>query len=144
MKVLLDTSVLVAAMVEAHPHHSRALPWIQRAGRHEIAAVVASHSLAELYAILTSLPVRPRIPPSTAWRLIQQNVLDTLTVVSLSDDDYRAVLKHLSTTGIIGGATYDALIAHAAAKAQVDHLVTFNAQDFHRVYPHLSGKIIEP
>jgi len=144
MKVLLDTSVLVAAMVEAHPHHGRALSWIQRAKRREVTAIIASHSLAELYAILTSLPLRPRIPPATAWQLIQQNVLDTFTVVSLSDDDYRAVLKHLSTTGIVGGATYDALIAHAASKVQVDHLVTFNAQDFRRVYPDLSDRVIEP
>ena len=29
MKVLLDTSVLIAAMVESHPMHERALPWLQ-------------------------------------------------------------------------------------------------------------------
>jgi len=29
MKVLLDTSVLVAAMVEAHPAHEKSLPWLQ-------------------------------------------------------------------------------------------------------------------
>jgi predicted nucleic acid-binding protein len=30
MRILLDTSVLVAAMIEAHPMHERALPWLQR------------------------------------------------------------------------------------------------------------------
>jgi len=30
MKVLLDTSVLVAAMVEAHPAHEKSLPWLQQ------------------------------------------------------------------------------------------------------------------
>ena len=29
MKVLADTSVLVAAMVESHPAHGRVVPWLQ-------------------------------------------------------------------------------------------------------------------
>jgi predicted nucleic acid-binding protein len=48
VKVLFDTSVLVAALVEAHPMHARALPWLQRAKAGEIAMVVVSHSVAEL------------------------------------------------------------------------------------------------
>ena len=61
-----------------------------------------------------------------------------------SEDDYRAVLEHLSQTGIVGGATYDALIVYAALKATVDQLVTLNAKDFHRVYPNLSEQIVAP
>ncbi|MFQ5796842.1 MAG: type II toxin-antitoxin system VapC family toxin [Candidatus Bipolaricaulia bacterium] len=144
MKVLLDTSVLVAAMVEAHPAHERALPWLQRAKRKEVTTVVASHTLAELYAILTRLPVQPPISPAVAWQLIRENVLAALEVVSLSEDDYRAVLEHLSQMGIVGGATYDALIAYAASKATVDQLVTLNEKDFRRVYPDLSEQIVAP
>ena len=61
MKVLLDTSVLVAAMIEAHPAHERALSWLQRAKGKEITAAVACHTLAELYAVLTRLPLQPPI-----------------------------------------------------------------------------------
>ncbi|MBC8449429.1 MAG: PIN domain-containing protein [Chloroflexi bacterium] len=144
MKVLLDTSVLVAAMVEAHPHHQEALPWLQRARRGELTAVVASHTLAELYAVLTSLPVRPRISPSTAWHLIQENVLTTMEVVDLSTEDYRAVLEHLSTSSIAGGITYDALISHAALKAAAEQLVTLNPAHFRRIHPALSKQIVSP
>jgi len=144
VKVLLDTSVLVAAMVESHPAHERALPWLQQAKRKEITAFVASHTLAELYAVLTRLPVQPPISPATAWQLIRENVLDALEVVSLSADDYRIVLEHLSQTGIVGGATYDALIAHAALKATTDQLVTLNDRDFRRIYPALSEQIATP
>jgi predicted nucleic acid-binding protein len=63
MKVFLDTSILVAAFVEGHPYHTQALPWVQRAKRREIQGVIAAHTLAELYAVLTALPVRPRISP---------------------------------------------------------------------------------
>lgn len=144
MKVLLDTSVLVAAMVEAHPEHERALPWLQRARRGEITAIVAAHTLAELYSILTSLPVKPTISPPTAWHLVRKNILDTLEVVALSKDDYRAILEHLAEIAIAGGATYDALIAYAAWKAEVDQLVTFNEKDFRRVYPAFSEQIVAP
>ena len=144
MKVLLDTSVLVAAMVEAHPHHTRALPWLQRAKCGEIKAVVAAHTLAELYAILTRLPLTPLIPPGTAWKLIQENILSSFEVISLTPEDYRAVLQHLSRAEIAGGATYDALIIHAGSKAGVDQIVTLNEQDFRRVYPELPAQIVVP
>ncbi len=106
--------------------------------------MVAAHSLAELYAILTRLPLKPPIPPSMAWQMIQENVLAIFEVIPLSESDYRAVLEHLAQTGITGGVTYDALIAYAAIKAQVDQLLTLNEKDFRRVYPSLSEQIVAP
>jgi predicted nucleic acid-binding protein len=44
MRVLFDTSVLVAALVQAHPRHSHALPWLQRAKAGEFKYLVSSHS----------------------------------------------------------------------------------------------------
>jgi predicted nucleic acid-binding protein len=144
VSVLLDTSVLVAAMVESHPVHERALPWLQRVQDGTEIGLVAAHSLAELYAILTTLPVRPHIPPTVAQQLIQNNVLNRFEVIFLSDEDYVAVIDHLSDLGIIGGATYDALILRAAVKASADQIVTLNARDFHRIYPDLGDMIISP
>ena len=144
MRVLLDTSILVAAMVEAHPAHEQGLAWLKRVTRGTDKGLVAAHSLAELYAILTTLPVRPPIPPSDAWRLIQHNVVQNLEIVFLSDQDYVQVIEQLAALGIVGGATYDALILRAAAKAKVDLVVTLNEKDFRRVYPNLADKIVAP
>lgn len=88
MRYLLDTSVLVAAIVEAHPAHAQALPRLQKVKSGVDDGVIAAHSLAELYAILTTLLIQPRISPSTAQQLIHHNVLDTFEVVFLSDEDY--------------------------------------------------------
>ncbi len=49
MKILFDTSVLVAALVQKHPKHERALPWLSKAIRNEFEFIVSSHTLAELY-----------------------------------------------------------------------------------------------
>lgn len=120
------------------------LPWLQRVKIGTDTGVVAAHSLAELYAILTTLPVQPRIPPTVAQQLIQHNVLNTFEVAFLSDEEYVDVLKYLSGLGIIGGATYDGLILHAASKANVEQIITLNPKDFRRVYPSLADKIITP
>jgi len=130
-------------MVESHPAHARALPWVQRVQDGVDIGLVAAHSLAELYAIFTTLPVQPRIPPAVAQQLIN-NILGRFKVVFLSDEDYIAVINHLSDLGIVGGATYDALILHAAVKANADRVVTLNEKDFLRVHPALADKIVSP
>jgi len=144
MKIFCDTSVLVAALVEAHPNHLRAVEWLHgaRAGKHEL--IIASHTLAELYSVLTRLPVRPRIPPSTAWRLIHTNLEGCSTIAPLSTADYLQVVKQMADRGLSGGIIYDALIAHTARRAEVARLLTFNAKDFRRVWPEGEAIIYEP
>jgi len=144
MRILLDTSVLVAAMVEAHPAHEQSLAWLKRVTSGTDKGLVAAHSLAELYAVLTTLPVHPPISPLDAQRLIKHNVTERLEIVCLSDQDYIQIIEHLAALGIVGGAAYDALILRAAANAKVDLVVTFNAKDFQRVYPDLADRIVVP
>ena len=134
-QVFFDSSVLVAGMVEAHPSHDRALLWLKKAKAKELGYFVCTHTLAELYAILTRLPMRPRITTGTAARLIRDNVETPATIVPLSTADYRSVIRDLSERGIAGGSIYDALIAKAARKSSADRLLTFNPEDFERVWP---------
>lgn len=131
-------------MVEGHPAHVQGLAWLKRVRRGPDKGLVAAHSLAELYAILTTLPVHPPISPSDARRLIQHNIIGFLEIVFLSDEDYIQVIEHLVQQGIVGGATYDALILRAAEKAEVDLVVTLNEKDFRRIYPGLAAKITVP
>jgi predicted nucleic acid-binding protein len=142
MKILLDTSILVAAIVEAHPAHAQGLIWFKRATSAADKGYVSAHSLAETYSILTTLPVQPRISPGEARRLIQHNIIQKFEVVTLSSQDYADVIDILAEIGITGGATYDALILRAAANADVDMVVTLNEKDFRRVYPDLADKIV--
>lgn len=140
MRVLLDTSVLVAAMIEAHPHHARALPWLQRIKAQIDSGVIAAHSIAEVYTILTRLPLQPRISPRLAQQLIKQNIFDICEIVALTQSDYHTLIDHLAGNNIQGGATYDALILHTTVQAAIDQIVTFNLNDVRRVYPSLATK----
>jgi predicted nucleic acid-binding protein len=144
MKVLLDTSVLTAALVESHPMHGRAHPWLDRAIGGDFACVVAAHSLAELYHVLTAYPVRPRIAPEVARQLIQENVAKSATIIALTAADYAAVIQHAAMLNLAGGVIYDALILRAAERAGVDRVLTFNVNDFRRLWPDKTAKISAP
>ena len=144
MKTLFDTSVLVQALERALQQHSRARPWLDRALRGEFEWAVSSHALAELYGVLTVLPVSPRILPGEARRLIHDSVEKAAEVVSLSARDHRDVLTDLSERGLSGGIVYDALVCKAAQKANARRLLTFNVAHFQRVWPEGAAIIQAP
>lgn len=143
MKILFDTSVLVAAIVAAHPRHDISLPWLQRVLTEEAIGFIASHSFAELYAVLTRLPLRPAIKPALAAELISKN-LQGFQVISLSTEDYKAVIANLVSLQIPGAAIYDALIAQAALNSNVDILLTLNPKHFQRLGESLAEIVQVP
>ena len=144
MKTLFDTSVIIAALVESHPMHARAFPWLKQAKEKQFELIVASHTLVELYAVLTTLPLKPRISSSVAWRLINENITSNSKVISLTPAEYSTTIKSMSEIGLIGGAIYDALIAKVAQKAKVERLITLNINHFRRVWQDGEKKIISP
>ncbi|OGW19596.1 MAG: hypothetical protein A2077_00970, partial [Nitrospirae bacterium GWC2_46_6] len=138
------TSVFVAALVKPHPAHARAFPWLRKAKSGEFSLIVSAHTLAELYAVLTTLPVSPRISPDIAWRLIQEDVINIAEITALSAADYKTVIKKLKDDGFSGGIIYDALICATAVKAGAETLLTLNSADFKRL-PQAEGlDIVEP
>jgi len=135
MKILFDTSVIIAALVESHPMHQRAFPWLKKAKEHHFELIIASHTIAELYAVLSTLPTKPRISPAVAWRLVHENIEAIGKIVSLTAGQYSSVIKKISERGLVGGITYDALIAKVAEKSKVEQLLTLNSDHFRRVWP---------
>jgi predicted nucleic acid-binding protein len=144
VKVFFDTSVLFAALVEAHPHHSEAVAWLRRAKSGEVEFLTASHCLAELFSILSAYPAKPRISPADAWRLVQENVASAAHLVALSPADYSKTIQRISEMGLSGGVIYDALIAHAAEKVGAERLLTLNGADFRRAWPEGESIIHAP
>lgn len=144
MKTLFDTSVIVAALVESHPLHQRAFPWLKQAKAKEFDLVVAGHTMAELYAVLSTLPIKPKISPAVAWKLIHENIEAIGKIVLLTPAEYTSAIKQLSELGLAGGVTYDALIAKVAKKTKVERLLTLNVDHFRRVWPEGKKIIIAP
>ena len=98
MNVLLDTSVLVAALVGPHPLHERAFTWLRQASSGKITLLVAAHALVELYAVLTRYPSAPKISPEQAARLIMSSVAKHATIIPLGVADHVAVIQELGDT----------------------------------------------
>ncbi|HBC85693.1 MAG TPA: VapC toxin family PIN domain ribonuclease [Lentisphaeria bacterium] len=128
---LFDTSVLVAAILEKHPNHEKAFRWLKTAAEGKIGFFVSSHTLAELFSVLTGMPSSPKISPSQAKLLIEKNT-QSARIIDLNEKDYRAVIGLLSDLNLSGGVIYDALAAYAARKAKADYILTFNENDFRR------------
>jgi predicted nucleic acid-binding protein len=131
-------------MVEAHPRHSGAASWLKRAKAGDIEFLTSNHSLAELYSVLSTFPSKPRLSPADAWRLVQENVVDSAHLVTLSTADYSATLQRVSEMGLSGGVIYDALIARAAEKGGAERLLTLNQADFRRVWPEGQSILLAP
>jgi predicted nucleic acid-binding protein len=143
MKVLFDTSVLVAAFEVSHPRHDVSLLWLQQVQEKEIDGYLSTHTFAELYSVLTRLPVRPPISPAVAQRLIDEN-LNLFVAISLNADDYKQAIVCMVRLNLPGGGIFDALIAQAALKADVDILLTLNPSHFTRLGQDLAQRVQVP
>ena len=144
MKFFFDTSVLISGMIEAHPMHEISFPWLKRAKAKEFDWAVCSHTLAELYVMLTSMPLRPKITPAIAVKLLHENIEKEAQVVSLTGRDYLTAIKNISKLNLPGGIIYDAIVAQAAEKFRADHLLTHNEKDFSRLFPQKDSFLIFP
>ena len=145
MNIFFDTSVLVAACVRDHPHHVQAFPALRRVVARTDRGFISNHSIAEIYSVLTRLPIVPRIHPAEAARIVTDTVLQNLETVPLAKRDYLEALTAVQHGGWIGAKIYDALLLMCAAKCGADRIYTFNLGDFRALAPaSLQSKICAP
>jgi predicted nucleic acid-binding protein len=144
MKVYCDTSVLVAASVSAHPHHTQSLALFAQVRAGKLEGVVSTHGTAEFYAVVTRAPLIPPIYPSEAWRLLAENILPHFQVAELSAVQYRSVLRQAAEKGWTGGLVYDALHLAAATGNRCKRIYTFNLRHFLQIAPELQEIICSP
>jgi predicted nucleic acid-binding protein len=143
MKVLFDTNVLVAATIKAHPNHAITLPWIQKVRNKSIQGYISTHSIAELYAVMTRLPLAQPLNSQQVHDVIVNN-LESFHPVDLESSDYLEIIRNVAKLNITGGGIYDAIIAQAALKANVDILLTMNSKHFTRLGEHISRLVTDP
>lgn len=105
--VACDTSVAVPLLVQTHAAHDRVAAWAR--GR-DLALV--GHALVETYSVLTRLPAGIRLEPDDAAAVIGAN----FTVMEATREGADAH-RRLAAAGIAGGASYDGIVALAAADA---------------------------
>ena len=107
----------------------------------EYELIVASHTILEIYSVLTSAPFKPKISPAIAKRLINNNIKNIATTIYLTDKDYFALVEKMFNSNLSGGIIYDALIAECALKANADEILTLNPKDFLRLMKAIPIKV---
>lgn len=135
MKVCFDTSTLVAALLQQHPHHRLAFPRLQAVQAGSVEGHLTSHGLAELFATLTALPLKPRLLPADVERLIQHSILAHCAVIPLSAEHYREAMRLTVKHNLASGAIYDALHLIGARQAGCTTLFTLNLRHFRALAP---------
>lgn len=135
MNVCFDTSVLVAALLKQHPHHAVAFPYLKAAHEGAIKAHLTTHALAELFATLTALPLKPRLSPTDVQRLFDSSVLSHFTIIPLNAKAYKEAIALTATQHLVSGAIYDALHIIGARSAQCQQLLTLNLKHFKALAP---------
>jgi predicted nucleic acid-binding protein len=145
LRVFFDTSVLVAASERSHPHFSPARSALVNVIHQQDEGFVSAHSIAEMFAALTRLPIHPRINPVEAERIVTENVIRHFTVIPLALEDYMQSINGMASLGLLGAKVYDLLLLSCAARSNVDRIYTFNLADIKQLAPpELHGKICSP
>jgi predicted nucleic acid-binding protein len=140
LRQFFDSSVLVPVFYADHPQHAVSTAVFLTARKEDF--FCALRTLGEVYAVLTGLPVRPRISGKDGIAILKQ-IRERLTLISLTEDEYFLALETVSTS-IIGGAAYDALIARCAVKAGAEVLLTWNLRDFTRFGSEIAQLVKTP
>jgi predicted nucleic acid-binding protein len=128
----------VAVFWGDHPRHEAAMSVFRKAVKSR--AFCAAHSMAELYAVTTRLPVRPGISGEQAL-LFVESLLARVSPVALSKEEYAAALEQAARLGCTGGSLYDVLLLACARKCAAGVIYTLDWRDFPRLAQELAPRI---
>jgi predicted nucleic acid-binding protein len=139
LSLFIDTSVLVAAMVETEAHHDRCSELLDRE-----AIGIYSHGISETFSTLTGGRKTFRIPAGLATSMLAEDYLPGLTVKSLTPVEMLKAMQECERRGVRGGAIFDFLHLVAAKKAKATALCTLNSSHFHAFYRDGDPEIVHP
>ena len=131
MSVFLDTSVLLAGLVDFGPQSAPAQSVLHAVAERRIdAPATAWHCCLECFSVATRLPPEFRLSPHDAVVLLQEEVFERMAVHDLPAGDRLTLLRAAARDAIIGGRIYDAHIADVARAAGATIVVTDNRKHF--------------
>jgi predicted nucleic acid-binding protein len=131
MTVFLDTSVLLAGLIDLGPQSgpSHLLLHAVAEGRLRDAAT-AWHCCLEFFSVSTRLPAEYRLSPADALRLVDEEICARLSVQDLPASQRIPLLRAAAADALAGGRIYDAHIAETARSAGAGVIVTDNRRHF--------------
>ncbi|WP_439576683.1 type II toxin-antitoxin system VapC family toxin [Elioraea sp.] len=134
---LLDSTVVIACLAEAHEHHAPSLTLLAEGNPRRYA--VGAHSYAEAYATLTRTgpPAPFRFTAAEAWAALQSLRAVTALVGLTPAQGFDVVRAYAATDGI-GARLYDVLIGQVAVVHGIPLLITWNTRHRTGLFPALT------
>jgi predicted nucleic acid-binding protein len=130
VSVFLDTSVLVAGLIDFGPQSAPAQLLLHAVMEKRVTApATAWHCCLEFFSVATRLPPEFRVAPADAVQLLQ-DALSRMSVYDLPSTDRLSMLRAAANDAITGGRIYDAHIAEIARAAGAVVVVTDNRRHF--------------
>lgn len=131
MSVFLDTSVILAGLIDFGPQSAPAQSVMHAVAEQRISgAATAWHCCLEFFSVATRLPPEFRVNPQDACLLLQEEVFGRLAVHDLPASGRLAMLQAAARDHIAGGRIYDSHIAETARAAAATVIVTDNRRHF--------------
>src|SRR5438067_564746 len=127
VNVFLDTSVLVAGLIDLGPQSTPAHLLMHAVAEKTVGpASTAWHSCLEFFSVSTRLPAEFRLAPADAAKLVEEEIFARMNVHDLPPDERLPLLRAAAHDTIGGGRIYDAHIAEVARVAKSTVIVTDN------------------
>lgn len=131
LSVFLDTSVLLAGLVDFGPQSAPAQQVLHAVAEGRLpGAGTAWHCCLEFFSVATRLPAEFRIAPADAAMLLTEEVFGRMAVHDLPAGERTAFIRAAGLEQTLGGRIYDAHIADIARAAGARVIVTDNRKHF--------------
>ena len=131
MSVFLDTSVILAGLIDFGPQSAPAQSLLHAvAEKHVTDVATAWHCCLEFYSVATRLPPEFRVSPADAITLLDEEVFARMTVQDLPASNRLAMLRAAAHDAVAGGRIYDSHIAEIARLSGARVVVTDNRRHF--------------
>ena len=131
MSVFLDTSVILAGLVDFGPQSAPAQSLMHAVAEKKVAdAATAWHCCLEFYSVATRLPPEFRVSPADALTLLEEEVFGRMAVHDLPAANRLPMLRAAAHDAVAGGRIYDSHIADVARAAGARVVVTDNRRHF--------------
>ena len=131
MSVFLDTSVILAGLIDFGPQSAPAQSLLHAVAEKRVQApATAWHCCLEFYSVATRLPPEFRVSPADAVTLLEEEVFGRMAIHDLPAADRRSMIRGAAHDAIAGGRIYDCHIADVARAAGARVVVTDNRRHF--------------
>jgi predicted nucleic acid-binding protein len=131
MSVFLDTSVILAGLIDFGPQSAPAQSLMHAVAERRVQSpATAWHCCLEFYSVATRLPPEFRVSPADAVTLLEEEIVGRLAIHDLPVADRLSMLRGAARDAIAGGRIYDSHIADVARASGARVVVTDNRRHF--------------